>query len=87
MVIAAAIRRNPQVSLLYRDNPTHSTIIFQGKAHADSGDGVRRRVFDITPEIEQNHKPWDAGVAVIINLEQVDEGAPWGGIRKRRSAS
>jgi len=82
--LVAAIATNPNISLLYRDNPTRSTLIFQGKAHVDSDEAVRKQVFDDAPEVEQNHETWTTGVAVIIDLEQVDGGTPDGRVRLRR---
>jgi hypothetical protein len=80
-----AIQKNPSVSLLYRDNPTRSTISFQGKARIDSSDEVRRRVFEGSPEVEQNHESWESGIAVIIDLDQVDGATPEGKVRLRRA--
>jgi hypothetical protein len=82
--LGEAIEKNPNLTLLYRDNVTRSTLVFQGQAHIDPSEDVRRRVFEDSPEVEQNHETWTSGVAVIIDLEQVDGGTPEGRVRMRR---
>ncbi len=82
--LADAIATNPNVSFLYRDNPTRSTIILQGKARVETDGKVRKQLFDESPEVEQNHESWEAGVAVIIDLDQVDGGTPDGRVKFRR---
>lgn len=83
--LADAVAKNPSMCLLYRENPTRSTFTFAGKAHVDSTDEVRRKVFENAPEVEQNHETWTSGVALIIDLEQVDGASPEGRVRMRRS--
>jgi general stress protein 26 len=81
--IAVAVEKNPNVSLLYRDNGSRSTMIFTGKAHVDSDPGVRKAVFDDSPEVEQNHESWENGAAVIIDLGAVGGATPDGRIRMK----
>ncbi len=83
--LAAAVQKNPNISLLYRDNPTRSTLIFMGRAHIDPREEVRRKVFQTAPEVEQNHETWTTGVAVIIDLDQVDGATPEGRVKMRRA--
>jgi len=45
------------------------------------------RVFDLIPEIEQNHSPDRTGSALIIDLDRVDGGTPDGRVRFVRSQS
>ena len=54
--LADSISTNPNMSLLFRDNPTRSTIILQGKARVDADPAVRKQIFDESPEVEQNHE-------------------------------
>ena len=82
--LADSISANPNMSLLFRDNPTRSTIILQGKARVDADPAVRKQIFDESPEVEQNHESWESGAAVIIDLEQVDGGTPDGRVKFRR---
>lgn len=82
--LAEAVSKNPNLTLLYRDNATRSTMTFAGKGHVDPDESVRKRVFEISPEVEQNHETWTTGVALIIDLEQVDGTTPEGRVRFRR---
>ena len=82
--LAEAIESNPNMSLLYRDNQTRSSLTFQGQAHIDADEEVRRRVFESSPEVEQNHESWTTGVAVIVDVHQVDGATPEGRVRIRR---
>lgn len=83
--LVAAVQKNPSMSLLYRDNPTRSTLIFMGKARIDDDERVRKEVFEATPEVEQNHESWTTGAAVIIDLESVDGATPEGRVKFRRA--
>jgi len=85
--IVKAIEKNPYVSLLYRDNPTRSTLIFEGKAHVLENGEEALRIHDMTPEVERNHLTRESGAAIIIDLEAVDGSTPDGRVRYRRSAS
>ncbi len=83
--LPGSVAKNPNVSLLYRENPTRSTLTFMGMAHIDSDPAVRKRIFEGTPEVEQNHESWETGVAIVIDLDSVDGGTPEGRIKFRRS--
>ena len=82
--LADAVATNPSMALLYRDNPTRSTLIFQGKAYIETDDALRKQIFDETPEVERNHESWTSGAAVIIDLETADGATPAGRVRLRR---
>ena len=84
---AKAILKNPWVSLLYRENPTRSTLVFKGKAHIVEDQTEALRIHDITPEVERNHLPRDTGAAVVIDLESIDGSTPEGRVRFRRRVS
>jgi hypothetical protein len=84
--LADAVAKNPNMTLLYRDNPSRSTITLQGKAHIETDEAVRRQIFSDSPEVEQNHESWESGVAIVIDLEQVDGMTPDGRVRMRRGA-
>ena len=79
--IAVAVANNPNVELLYRDNPSRSTLIFKGRARVESDDAIRRQIFGDSPEVEQNHESWDAGAAIIIDLSEVGGATPDGRVR------
>jgi hypothetical protein len=79
--IAVAVGSNPNVELLYRDNPSRSTLIFKGKARVETDGAVRKQIFDDSPEVEQNHESWENGAAIIIDLSEANGGTPDGRVR------
>jgi Pyridoxamine 5'-phosphate oxidase len=66
--IVNAMSRNNRVSLLYRDSKLRTTLIIQGRGHVESDPGIRERVFNLAPEVEQNHDPGHKGAALIIDV-------------------
>ena len=83
---AVAVGKNPNVSLLYRDNGSRSTMIFTGTAHVDESADVRKAVFEDSPEVEQNHESWENGAAIIIDLSEVGGATPDGRVRMKVSS-
>ncbi len=75
--LAAAIRSNPQVALLYRDEETRATYQLSGRAHVGEDEPTRRAVYDAMPKVERDHDFAMLGAAIIIELDLV-EG--WAGI-------
>jgi uncharacterized pyridoxamine 5'-phosphate oxidase family protein len=68
--LVKSLARNPNVSLIYRDGP-RAMLLMSGRARIDNDDAVRNRVFEITPEVEQNHDPARKGTAMIIELDKI----------------
>jgi pyridoxamine 5'-phosphate oxidase-like protein len=85
--LAKAIQKNPNISLLYRENPTRSTLIFEGKARVLNDEKEALRIHDMSPEVEQKHLTRDTGAAIIIDIENVDGSTPEGRVRVRRKVS
>jgi hypothetical protein len=86
--LAKALAKNPNMCLLYRDNKTRSTLIIQGRGHFSSDEKVRRRVFEISPEVEQNHDPGMVkGGALIIDVDRIQGGTVYGPVRMVRKAN
>jgi hypothetical protein len=56
------------MSLLYRDSKTRTTLIMQGRGHVEKDPAVRERVFQLAPEVEQNHDPGRNGAALVIDI-------------------
>jgi hypothetical protein len=83
--IAVALGSNPNVELLYRDNPSRSTLIFKGKARVEADEAIRKQIFDDSPEVEQNHESWANGAAIIIDLSEVGGATPEGRVRMKAS--
>jgi len=82
--LAKAIKKNPYISLLYRENPTRSTLIFEGKAHVLDDKEEALRIHDMSPEVERNHLTRDTGAAVVIDIENIDGSTPEGRVKVRR---
>ena len=80
-----ALARNDQVSLLYRESKTRSTLIFRGRARVATDEATRRRVYEMVPEVEQNHDPDRRGAAVLIEVERIQGGTVYGGVRMLRT--
>jgi hypothetical protein len=72
---------NPRLSLLYRDSKTRTTLIFQGRGHIERDEAVRARVYELAPEVEQNHDPGRRGVALLIDITQLQGTTVRGPIR------
>ena len=66
--IVKTMQRNNRVSLLYRDSKLRTTLIVQGRGHVASDPAIRERVFNLAPEVEQNHDPGRKGAALIIDV-------------------
>lgn len=83
--LARALAKNPSMCLLYRDNKTRSTLVIHGRGHFESDENVRRRVFEISPEVEQNHDPGMVkGGALIIDVDRIQGGTIYGPVRMVR---
>ena len=67
-----AIRKNPKLALVYRNEETKATYNFQGRARVTELAGDRQRVFDAAPEAERAHDFAMLGVAVLVDLDRVE---------------
>jgi hypothetical protein len=72
---------NRRVSLLYRDSKTRTTLIFQGQGRVETDPAVRARVYDLAPEVEQNHDPARRGAALVIDITQLQGTTVRGPVR------
>jgi hypothetical protein len=72
-----AIRANPRVSLMYRNEDRRSTYQFQGRARVVDSAAERQRIFDRSAPAERAHDFAMLGAAVVIDLDRV-EG--WAGV-------
>ena len=80
-----AIRLNPRMAALYRDSRNRTTLVFHGRGHIATDEATRNRVFEIAPEVEQNHDPQRLGAALIIDVERMDGMSAHGVTQVRRS--
>ena len=83
--MVTAIGKNPNVSLLYRDNPTRSTLIIKGVARIDESPEVVERVWNGIQDVEQKHETRESGCAMIIDVKSIGGGTPKGGVRVQRA--
>jgi len=81
-----AMDTNPRVTLLYRDSKTRSTIVIEGRGHVATDDDTRKRVYEMTPEVEQFHDTGRKGAALIIDVTRMQAGGPKGMYRMTREA-
>ncbi|HEV7664428.1 MAG TPA: pyridoxamine 5'-phosphate oxidase family protein [Chloroflexota bacterium] len=79
--IVKTMTRNPRLSLLYRDSKTRTTLIVQGKGHVETSPEIRERVFQLSPEVEQNHDTGRKGAALIIDIASLGGSTVRGGIK------
>lgn len=82
--LPTAIKTNPKVAMLYRDSKTRTTLIIQGRAHVESDEATRNRVFELAPEVEQNHDPARKGAALIIDVTSLQGTTVRGAVRFTR---
>jgi hypothetical protein len=68
--LPTAIQKNPHVSVVYYARGS-GNLIFEGRAHTESGAAVRDHVFDHSPVVEQRADPERNGVAIIIDVDKV----------------
>lgn len=66
-----ALPSNPNLTLMYRDPETRTTIFFYGKAHAESDAALRDSVYAAIPEPEQKADPERKGSPVIVDVHQI----------------
>lgn len=88
-----AIRDNPRLALVYRNEDSKATYNFQGRARVTALEADRRRVFDAAPEAERAHDFAMLGVAVLVDLDRVEgyaglgPGGQVGQVRMLRNAA
>jgi uncharacterized pyridoxamine 5'-phosphate oxidase family protein len=84
--MANQLKKNPQMALMYRDPPARTNLTFEGRAHFETDEEVRNRVFELAPEVEQKHDPNRTGAALIIDITRLSGNTPRGGVRMVREA-
>lgn len=66
-----AIKKNPKVALMYRNEETKATYQFQGRARVATDAETRRKVYETMAQVERDHDYAQTGVALIIDLDLV----------------
>jgi hypothetical protein len=79
-----SLNTNPAVSLLYRDSKSRTTLIFRGRGHVETDQAIRDRVFERTPEVEQNHDTERKGAALLVDILSLQGTSTRGSIRMER---
>jgi general stress protein 26 len=67
-----SIQKNPKVALMYRDEEAKATYSMQGRAHIDSSEAARAKVYDTMAQVERDHDFAHLGVAMIIDLDLLE---------------
>lgn len=70
-----AVEKNPNVSLAYSDRRANAVVFVMGRGHIDQNEEVRRKAFELSPEVEQTHDPERHGVALIIEVVRMQANA------------
>ena len=69
--VLKAIKANPNVVLVYR-SAAAPVLQFHGVARVAADESERKRVFESSPEREQNADPERKGAAIIVDLTKVE---------------
>jgi hypothetical protein len=80
-----ALAKNPRLTLLYRSAEPRIMLNFKGRGHFDSGEDARKKVYESSPQSEQNADRDRKGMALIIDLDRVNGVAPGAPINMARS--
>lgn len=67
-----AIRANPRIALMYRDEDAKATYQFQGRARVTGKQSDRQKVFQRAPQAERAHDFAMLGAAVVVDLDRVE---------------
>jgi hypothetical protein len=78
--LSKALATNPNISLLYRDSQTRSSLIITGIGHIATTQEDRDRAYELAPESEQMHDPTRHGAALIVDVTRMRGGTPVGGV-------
>jgi Pyridoxamine 5'-phosphate oxidase len=71
-----ALPTNPRLAFWYHDPGTRTTLQFHGRGHVEHDPDVRDTVFERSPEREQQFDPERAGVAIVVDVDQVTGRGP-----------
>jgi hypothetical protein len=73
-ILKALTSGHPHIALLYGELGPESKafVSFRGRGRVDSSESVRRKVYDDSPAIERDMDKDRKGVALIIDLDNVD---------------
>lgn len=67
-----ALRANPRIALMYRDEDAKATYQFQGRARVTPSAQERQHIFERAPAVERHHDFAMLGAAVVVDLDRVE---------------
>jgi len=67
-----AIRANPRIALMYRDEDAKATYQFQGRARVATAPEERQHIFERAHPVERAHDFAMLGAAVVVDLDRVE---------------
>lgn len=79
-----SVRANPNISFMYRDSRTRTTISLEGTGRFTQTDAERARVYELAPETEQMHVPDRSGIGLIMDVRTMLAFTPSGTYRLSR---
>jgi hypothetical protein len=87
--LPTALAKHPNVALIYREgNPdgpfSRATLTFRGRGRVVEDEATRRQIYDAMPERERDRDRDYNGVAIIVDLDQVNGGIPGFRFQMRR---
>lgn len=85
-VTAAALAANPRCALVYWDSAVRAMLNFEGVGRISNDEAERNRVYDLSPEVEQNHDVDRKGSALIIDITKMTGFTVGGMLRMIRPA-
>jgi hypothetical protein len=69
--LVRAVRQNPSISFFYSDRRANVAVSARGSARVAEDAEDRRRLYERIPEVEQTHDPGCRGVAVLVEVTQM----------------
>ncbi len=66
-----SVAANPRVALMYRNPETRLSFQLHGEARRVDDEAVKKRVYEMAPEVERNADPERKGTALIVDLTRV----------------
>ena len=69
--LASAIAVRPDLTIFYRDQIRKVTFFIEGKGRIEADQGIRDEVYNMLPEVEQQHVPDRSGACLIVDIEKL----------------
>jgi hypothetical protein len=79
-----ALPENPNLTFFYSDRPKGVTLQFSGRGRVTEEEAIRTAIYDGSPEVERTMDWRRAGVAVVVDLDQVEGRDAGGRVLMRR---